>query len=591
MVKAGFKRLYTVLRAALRLHWHALFLSLICACIIGIPSVGFRFEPAFQGVDLLGTDAEENYVAQIRSVYNGDFSFGNVFLYEGKDEPYLKQPLPAILTAVLGKSLGLSVADASVAAKFFFPVVVFWLVYGLYFTISKRRLLSLLGAVFVLMSPATSALLDPHTWLPLLQTGVFPVNDAQFLLYARTINPQVSSVIFFAYLLALWRLLRAYGKSDNRAAIGIATATLLGASFYTYIYSFTLLLAITGCLGLYFLVCKEWGRFKLVGAITGGGVTIGIPYIINMVEALRSPYYPELAVRAGQLASHAPVISSVWCGIILLLIIFYRRLDSFGLFALSFLGGIFLVSNQQIITGRTIPIPSHFHWYYMAPVAGFLLGYIFISIVQKYLTERVIGLLQLLAIIIFIGVGIQFQRWSYTEHKGEALVVQRYSPALTWLADHTNEDDVIFSEDDFALLALVYTPANNYYNRYIGENLVSSERLRRADYTYMYLNGVQAKDAEAYFADPVNRDLFGRHQFGNYYRAIKGCYDCYPDEYNQQFIREYKEFASQPFIDNLKKYRITYAVQDKKSEHQWNLGRYFSEIVFEDDQVIIYRVP
>src|SRR3989344_4729969 len=98
-------------------HW----LAVLCAAIIGLgivaPVIIFQFDESYRGVEFFGTDGELNYVAQVNAIYKGNYAFGNVFLYEGQDEPYIRQPLPAIITAALGKILFLDVTQAIIAAK------------------------------------------------------------------------------------------------------------------------------------------------------------------------------------------------------------------------------------------------------------------------------------------------------------------------------------------------------------------------------------------------------------------------------------------------------------------------------------------
>ncbi len=579
-------------RVLVKAHVFAIVLAFLCAFIIAVPSVIFRFDPSFKGIDFLGTDGEASYLAQIHAVYNGDFSFGNVYMYEGKDQPYLKQPLPAVITAGLGKLLGLSVPDVNLAAKFVFPFTIFFLVYALGLLLTKRKDVSLIGACFVLLSPATTALLNPHTWLPLLRHGVFVANDAEFLLYGRPINPQVSNLVFFAYLVALFTVLTRFETWESRKkwGIGALAALFLGLTFYTYVFSFTLLFVMNGAVWVYFLVRRRFKELKIITLITIGGLIIGIPYFINTFKLIASPYYPELVVRAGQVVTHDPVISLVWCGALVLFLLAYRRFDTFGIFMTTFLGAIFIVSNQQIITGRTLPIPAHYHWYYMAPLAGLLFTYILFTQVSKKISERWLSVATALACILFLVVAIVFQRWSYSVQKDQFVAWQRYAGAIEWLGQNTNKDDAVFSSDVFSSLVVVYTPANAYYNGYAGENLVAAERLREAFYTYMYLDGIPSSEAKNYFSDPLNRRNVSRFIFGNYYRAKNGCYECYPPELDQTFINEYQEFVEAPLLTNLKKYRITYAVWDKKLDPQWQLDRFFKHKVFDDGQLAIYQV-
>ncbi|MDP3784918.1 MAG: hypothetical protein Q8R12_02475 [bacterium] len=573
-------------------HWPAVFMAALVGVIIIAPPIIFRFDPAYRGIDLLGADGEASYVAQVHAIYNGNFSFGNVFLYEGQNHPYVKQPLPAIITAGLGKFFGLDVPNANLIAKFIFPTIIFLLVYALCFILTKRKGIALIGASFVLLSPATTALLDPATWGPLLKKGVFAGNDPQFLLYSRPISPQVSNLIFFAYLFALWTL---WGQPQPSSTakkywLGALSSIFLGLSFYTYLFSYSLLFAMNGFLWLYFLIRRDFGKLKELTLITIGGLIVGIPYILNMLQVFNSPYYPELSVRVGQLLTRQLVLSRVWFGVVFLFLVFYRKLNSFGVFTLAFLGAIFAVSNQQFLTGRTVPIPQHYHWYYMAPLAGFIISHVAFSWLENKSKKNYLKALKIFLCVMLAAVAVLFQRWSYLDQKDEFVALQHYGPAINWLKNNAAKNDVVFSNESFSNLVVIYTPANVYYNGYAGDYLVPSERLRRAYYTYMYLEGIPSEDAEKYFSDSENRANFSNHIFGNYYRAKNGCYECYPAELNQRFIAEYQAFTQVPFLENLKKYRLTYAVWDKKTDPLWRLNRYFDKPVFEDGGVVVYRV-
>lgn len=581
----------SVTKKHLREHWIAIACAVLAAVIIVSPIIAFRFDPSYQGIEFFGTDGELNYVAQVHAIYNGNFKFGNVFFYEGQDEPYIRQSLPAILTAVVGKVLFLNVPQAIVVAKVVFPFITFLLVYALVFVLTRRRDASLLGALFVLLSPATTALLDPKVWLPLISHGAFPGSDPQFLHYARPINPQVSNLFFFGYLLTIFSLW--YGnatQTSRRRIILVAVATLiLGLSFYTYLFTFTLLFAMSGILWLIFLLRRDWQKLVDLTLIGTGGLIIGIPYYINMYQAVHSTHWADLSVRVGQLLTHQPLISRVTLGVAALFVLLHRKLDAFGIFTVALLAGVFLVSNQQIITGRSIPIPQHYHWYYMAPLAGFILINLLYTRLQnlRHLYRHVLTILML---VVFIGVAAAFQAWSYRMQQAQFVAIQPYGPALSWLGKHTTKEDVVFAQEKLADLVVGYTPSNIYYGGFAGEFLVPTERLKNAFFAYMYLDGVQAQDADAYFADQANQTRFSNRIFGNYYPAKAGCYACYPQELNAQFAAEYRAFAATPLLSNLNTYRLTYALWDRTNNPNWRLERYFGEPVYSDAAISIYRV-
>ncbi len=571
-------------------HYLACILAVIVGVILVTPLLIFRFDSVYQGIDFFGTDGETSYIAQVHAVYNGDFSFGNVFLYEYKDQPYIKQPLPAIITAGLGKMFGLDVPNAVILAKFIFPVITFLLVYAFCFVLVKRKWIALLGSSFVLLSPATTALLDPSAWTSIFSSGVFVGSDPQFLSYSRPINPQVSNLLFFAYLLTLWKFFESNKdfSTNSKYILGILSCVLLGLSFYTYVFAFSLLFVMNGFLWFYFLIRKDFVKLKHITFITVGAFIVGIPYILNMWGVFNSPYYADLSIRAGQLNTKELVLSRVWFGVVAVYLFFYRKVNAFGIFTITFLAAIFAVSNQQFLTGKTVPIPEHYHWYYMAPLTGLILLHIGFSWAEGKIKAGYLKAIKIALLIVFVIVAILFQRWSYIEQKDTFIELNRYGTTMHWLRDNTTKHDVIFSNESFAELAVVYTPANVYYNSYAGDALLPAERLRHTYYVYMYLNSVPADSAEEYFSDTANKAQFSNRIFSNYWRAKCGSYECYPNELNDQFILEYQEFAEKPFLENLKKYRVTHVVWDKSKNPAWNLDNHFNVSLFEDEGIAVY---
>ena len=79
-----------------------------------IPSFYFHyFDPAYRGIELFGSDAESDYLAQIQEIYDGHWFSGNIYLADQKDALYFKQNLSPIIMALFGKAAGLSAEPIS----------------------------------------------------------------------------------------------------------------------------------------------------------------------------------------------------------------------------------------------------------------------------------------------------------------------------------------------------------------------------------------------------------------------------------------------------------------------------------------------
>ena len=99
-------------------------LSIAIGVLIIAPAAYFRYwDGGYKGADFFGSGNEDFYLAQIQEIYDGHWSLGNVYLAEGKNDPYVQQPLPAMMVAFLGKILGVSSRDINLLTKFLFPAI------------------------------------------------------------------------------------------------------------------------------------------------------------------------------------------------------------------------------------------------------------------------------------------------------------------------------------------------------------------------------------------------------------------------------------------------------------------------------------
>jgi len=573
------------------------YLIIILAVIIGIltvaPSIYFRyFDDGYQGIDLFGSDAEYGYLAQIQEIYDGHFSFGNVYLTEGKDQPYVQQPMLPMFIASLGKTIGLSVLDINMITKFFFPALLGVLVYIFFSSIFKRKDLALLMTAFIMLAQATSIFLDPRAWLPFISKGIFVGMDSQFLHYARPINPQLSSFFFFGYLLCLWKFLFELRREKFKRVFGIAGAIVLGLSFYTYFFTFSFLFAINGVLIILFLFKKDWQRLKEIIYLSLVAVAMGIPYIVNTINVFSSPFYGALSHRLGSVDSYKFIFSKVWWGVFIGFIFLYRKFDNLKIFILALLSAAFLVTNQQLITGRTAPVVSHFHWYYVAPLGGVILIYLFFLYFEKIASIFWSRTVMTVLILVFLCAGFLFQKDSYLAQRDSFVSLQRYSAPLNWLEDNISKESSVLGNDSFSRLVTTYTHHNIYHYGYASDFLMSEERIRNSYYIFLFLNHQIAKDeVEDFLSDNSNRQEVGRRFFSQYYRQKNGCYGCFPDSVLAEIILEYKNFLDKDFVTQMKKYSLDYVVWDKENNPKWLVERFFNDKVYEKDNIIIYKIP
>lgn len=415
--------------------------------------------------------------------------------------------------------------------------------------------------------------------------GDFPASDYQFIYAFRPINPQLSSIFFYSYLLALW----SYLFGERKKIVAFFAALILGASFYTYFFVFSFAAVFTALVFIWLLWKKDMRGARAVAAISVVGIIIGIPSALTFFKAAASPLYAEATARVGAYLTHRFIFSRVWFGAMALLILFYRRLtdERWKVFFLIFLLAAFLLTNQQVITGRIIPAPQHYHWYYVAPLAGALFLFFALRILSRVLPQLV-SAVTLVLLAVFLYVGVLFQLRSYAIQLPYVREDNRYANILSWITTHVSKDAAVFGNQDFSRLLTAYTPANAYYHAGLTDFLVSTERLKHALFVYTALAGVSLRDAEEYFQE--HRNLVGGWLYGEYWRQRNGCSGCFPDEMFNELIHDYQEFLQKDFLKELRAYPLDYAVWDKARDSAWRLERFFSQKLYEDDGIALYAV-
>lgn len=567
------------------------------------PSFYFHyFDSAYEGIEFFGSDAESDYLAQIQEVYDGHWSSGNIYLADQKTAPYIRQNLSPMIMALFGKAFGLSAPAVNMAAKFFLPALLTVLIYKFFADLFGRKDLAILMAVFIMLTQASWALLNPSSWPAVFLEGRFPGTDPQFLNYARPINPQVSSFFFFGYLFYLWKFLfspvrsspptgpsdrASAGAASNGIGYGILGAIVLGLAFYTYPFTYSFLFAFNGFLAIYFFFLKDWQSLKRIIYVSLGAIVIGVFYLTSLFGILSSDFYGQAARIAGMIDTHRFIFSKVWWGTTAIFLLLYKGSRQTKVFILTFLAAAFLVTNQQIITGRTAPVPAHYHWYYIAPMAGAILLYLLFINLEKIIGAVKSRLFIAALTILFFYSGFLFQKNSYAVQKDYFVSLQRYADAITWLKREVPEESVILGNENVSNLVVDYTRHDVYKSGYAVNFFISPERHKDLYNLELFLSGVNKYDAREYFYN--NRNYIGGRVFGQYYRSKSGCYGCFSDGIFDSLILEYQNFLDKDFISQLKKYPLDYIVWDQEIDPTWKIDRFPPKKIYEKNNIAIYK--
>ena len=569
------------------------YLIWLVAILVGVlmiaPSFYFHyFDAAYRGIELFGSDAESDYLAQIQEIYDGYWSSGNIYLADQKEALYFKQNLSPIIMALIGKAVGLSAVGINMAAKFFLPALLTVLIYIFFANVFGRKDLAILMTVFIMLTQATWALLNPVSWPAIFLDGRFPGTDSHFLNYARPINPQISSFFFFGYLLCLWKFLFSPIADKLKNIFITAGAIILGLSFYTYPFTYSFLFAVNGSLFVYFLFVKDWQSLKKIIYASLGAVAIGAIYLISLFKVIFSDFYAQAAMIAGVVDTHQFIFSRVWWGTTAIFLFLYKGSRQTKIFILAFLAAAFLVTNQQLIKGRTAPVPAHYHWYYIAPVSGAILLYLLFVYLEKIFSISKSRILMAVLVIVFFYAGFLFQKNSYIAQREGIISIQRYVDVISWFKNDALEESSILSNEKLANLIVGYTGHNVYDSGYAVNFLISPERLRHLYYSGLFLDGVTKNNAKEYFYN--NKDYVGGYFFGQYYRYKNGGYGNFSDSILDGIITEYENFLDEDFLKQLSKYPLDYVVWDKDNDPLWKIDRFFHERVYEQDNIIIYKI-
>jgi len=569
----------------LKSHKWAIILALLSAVIISLPQAYFRYDAgkAYGGIDIMATGDEGAYLAQVREVQDGHLASANPYFKEGKNDPYLFQPLGPAIVAILGKIFFLDFKNTVLLSRFLFPLLSFLVIYGFVKAVSKEKPLALASASMVVLG---SILLSRVGIIDLL-TGISP--RLAFLIFTRPVVPPISALFFFGFLLAFWLFLE-----RKKWRWGILSAVILGLSFYLYFYNWTFLYVFLGILLLIFLAQKKWQDAKQVGIIIGIGIIIAIPYFLNFYEATLHPNFLQASQRFGLAATRTPTVGFLipFLFIIFLALFPKENKDRFWFF-LALILTPFVVLNQQVITGKVL-INDHYHWYFHTPLAIIVLLIIFFYWLQRLNFSVSKRFFAILLIIASIYAGLFIQRASYLANRENSLYQQRYGPIMDWLNGNSKNDEVVFANDDISHFVVTYTPLYVFSHSTAKFSLAASEdRLTNSTFLFYRLGGLKAEDVVQTFLK--DRSKISSFIFAEKYRQTAGDYSGIPDEIILSLAKKYQDSLSIPMDEFLReswgKYGVNYAVWDLRSDPGWDFSKYqFLKEVYQKNEIKIYQV-
>lgn len=564
-------------------HWQAIVLALIAAIIIAWPQAYFRYDNAdtYKGIGITGAgDDEVSWLSRVREAMDGHKTFSCIYLKDGKDEPYLVQPLGTNIFASPGALFSLGINETILFSKFFFSFVVFLIIYAFIYLFSKEKLAALASTTLLVLG---RDILSRGGITELITTGI---TTTKFLNFARPVNPLMTYFFFFGFLLFFWLFIE-----RRQWRWGILSALMLGLSFYDYFYTWTLLYVFCGLLFIISLLRKKTGDAKRILWVLLGAAVIAIPYFFNMYQVIAHPNYTETAQRFGLISGRyldhgllAPLL------FIVVLLSFPRRLKDRYFFALALAAAPLIALNQQIITGKNLS-NVHYHWYFTWPIA--IIFFVMILLFWLYQKKRAFKIVAASIVFTAIASGIVAQWGSYLVNESGVIEKQRYGQVMDWLDKNGQKEEVVFSDEETSSWVVIFTPLNIFYHFKAQSCLAApQERLLGGLFLNYRLDDVERNEAEQFFFK--NRGDISHFLYGMYYNFTAGDYAGIPDEIILGLIEKYQNTFNLSTAEMIKnsfdKYEVKYAVWDKEAKPHWRLDQYeFLKKAAEFNDFTIFR--
>mgnify|MGYP001580272939 CR=1 FL=1 len=543
-------------------NWWIIFIGLAIAISVGFPEVLFVSEMGnkYQGVPLMGTDAEEHYLASMREAYDGRYVLSNTYSIP-KNIPFLYPGGGEVVAGFASRISGLGVVRFNIVMKFLSPFVIFLLVYWLAFLAGGNKYAALLSATFVILGSNLAA--RPGELFNLFGFG--KCYHPGFNNYFRPINPGISSILFFGYLALFYRLIK-NPKILTAALLGI----ILGVSFYFYLFTWTFLLVLTSLFIVFSVIVKKYELTKKISLVLAIALSLSLPYWLEIKRAVSFPDYQEAALRFGMslgrhfFISGSLILVAVMSGFLFLRYLFGRGRDAgkeasiFGaLFGLS----ILIVYNQQVITGQSIQSP---HYHLMSTIPMIIIFTVFLAwnFLQKidFLKKKSsrVALAAIAVGFLFLN-NFNWQIFSYNHVKKTAYERQEYMPVISWIKENVSENSLIFSDTVISSLVPVFTPLDIYPSGFAQYYLLPEEVFKRHAFIEARFAGIKPEEAENKFLGEL-RNKLSYEIYGIRYRKNM------PDEEAIKLAQEYEEFREKDLkeILNGDYYKPTYFIFDQK---------------------------
>ncbi len=564
---------------SIRHHWPAILIATVVGILCSAPFLYFTQTQEYKGVVMMGSDAEDHYLARMQEVAEGHWSTANTFL-PNKDQPYLQPGGGELLAMSPGALMQLSASQTEMLNKFLFPFFAALLLYALGYLITRSRGAGVLCAAAVLLGDG-NLLSNTNAWKSLFHGSAINTN---FLSWSRPINPEVSGIALIASLLLMYRIFIAHIAHKAEYFI---LAVVIGCTVYISPFIFTFL-ALSLVLHFMWLLLRRNKMALLAFAVGVGAIICTIPFLLNYFSLVASSAYADSSMRLGVVASSHPILG-LWLPILLCVALFVwprRYSTARPLFIISAVA-LFALLNQQLVTGHILQ-PGHYHWYITMPLVLIMLSLLASYFIENLSSVWLKRLLFAAGIGIFIYNGVITQTGSYKAWLHYSVASQRYAPVLQAL-NTLPDQSVVWTDPDLSIYIPIYTrhdsPADGQLSNYLiplsfmQERLLVSYRLR--DIPPDQILATMEREREA-----VSSALFSI-----YWAYQKGSFGAIPQDVLVETASAYKQSYSTPLADLLKNLGVTAVAWDSSAYPTWHIDRLLSATkITEAGGYSIYRL-
>lgn len=307
-----------------------------------------------------------HHIGLAKEVYERNYIPENLYLAEYKDGkiPFWYHQIQYYLTAFTAKILHLQVYQVIVFMDFVLPACIFLFVYWILYTVSSVRNISILGALFLILTPylfRLEYLLRVFKRFLSLQGLVPPIlaHVHCYNCFARSINPQLVFLFPLASLLFFFKELTTLKKRYVLLSILFGTITL-----YSYIFFAASLYSFLGIGAVTALVLKDRVYFKHALIILSFNLLFSVPFWYSVFT------YSENSMNKMSFGTlnRTPILHpQVWFTLLLCLLIVLCLRRNYvstltGIVAFSLLLSGIICLEQHVITGVSVQ-PNHYSLY------------------------------------------------------------------------------------------------------------------------------------------------------------------------------------------------------------------------------------